>query len=101
MKNNDPASQELYDDFIEVLDEDDVYYEMVPYAMNEEGAVVGSSDHMSFRRENAASLVIGQDGITGVVHTDDDNMSIVDVELIDDIKEALVDFIIKTDEKIY
>ena len=56
---------------------------------------------MSFRRENAASLVIGQDGITGVVHTDDDNMSIVDVELIDDIKEALVDFIIKTDEKIY
>lgn len=33
MKNNDPASQELYDDFIEVLDEDDVYYEMVPYAM--------------------------------------------------------------------
>lgn len=101
VKNNDPASQELYDDFIEVLDEDDVYYEMVPYAMNEEGAVVGSSDHMSFRRENAASLVIGQDGITGVVHTDDDNMSIVDVELIDDIKEALVDFIIKTDEKIY
>ena len=33
VKNNDPASQELYDDFIEVLDEDDVYYEMVPYAM--------------------------------------------------------------------
>ena len=101
MKNNDPASQELYDDFIEVLDENEVYYEIVPYAMNEEGVIVGSSDHMSFRRANDASLIIGQDGITEIVHTEDDNMSIVDCKLIENIKDALVDFIIKNDNKIY
>ena len=101
VKNNNPLCQELYDDFIEVLDEDKVYYEMVPYARNEEGRIVGSSDHMSFRRGNDASLVIGQDGIVGIVHSEADNMSIVDFELIDSIKNALVDFIIKSDNKIY
>ena len=101
VKNNDPLSQELYDDFIEVLDENEVYYEIVPYAMNEEGVIVGSSDHMSFRRANDASLIIGQDGITEIVHTEDDNMSIVDCKLIENIKDALVDFIIKNDNKIY
>ena len=99
VKNNDPLSQELYDDFIEVLDENEVYYEIVPYAMNEEGVIVGSSDHMSFRRANDASLIIGQDGITEIVHTEDDNMSIVDCKLIENIKDALVDFIIKNDNK--
>ena len=34
VKNNNPLCQELYDDFIEVLDENKVYYEMVPYARN-------------------------------------------------------------------
>ena len=101
VKNTNPLCQELYDDFIEVLDEDKVYYEMVPYASNKEGRIVGSSDHMSFRRDNDASLVIGQDGIVGVVHSEDDNMSIVDFELIESIKDALVDFIIKSDSKIY
>ena len=101
VKNNDPLSQELYDDFIVVLDENEVYYEIVPYAMNEEGVIVGSSDHMSFRRANDASLIIGQDGITEIVHTEDDNMSIVDCKLIENIKDALVDFIIKNDNKIY
>ena len=74
---------------------------MVPYASNKEGRIVGSSDHMSFRKDNDASLVIGQDGIVGVVHSEDDNMSIVDFELIESIKDALVDFIIKSDSKIY
>ena len=83
------------------MDEDQVDYEMVPYAMNEEGAIVGSSDHMSFRRDNDASLVIGQDGIVGIVHSEDDNMSIIDFELIEDIKDALVDFIIDNEGKIY
>ena len=101
LKNTNPACQELYDDFIEVLEEDKVYYELVPYARNKEGAIVGSSDHMSFRRENDASLVIGQDGIVGIVHSKDDNMSIVDFELIESIKDALVDFIIKSDSKVY
>lgn len=101
VKNTNPLCEELYDDFIEVLDEDKVYYEMVPYARNEDGRIVGSSDHMSFRRGNDASLVIGQDGIVGIVHSEADNMSIVDFELIDSIKEALVDFIIKNDNKIY
>ena len=101
VKNTNPLCQELYDDFIEVLDEDKVYYEMVPYARNEEGRIVGSSDHMSFRRGNDSSLVIGQDGIVGIVHSEADNMSIVDFELIDSIKDALVDFIIKSDNKIY
>lgn len=101
VKNTNPTCQELYDDFIGVLDEDQVEYEMVPYAMNEEGAIVGSSDHMAFRRDNDASLVIGQDGIVGIVHTEDDNMSIIDFELIEDIKDALVDFIIDNEGKIY
>lgn len=101
VKNNDPLSQELYDDFIEILDKNDIYYEIVPYAMNEEGVIVGSSDHMSFRRVNDASLIIGQDGITGIVHSKDDNMSIVDCKLIENIKDALVDFIVKNDNKIY
>ena len=56
---------------------------------------------MSCRKDNDASLVIGQDGIVGVVHSEDDNMSIVDFELIESIKDALVDFIIKSDSKIY
>ncbi|WP_195469094.1 M28 family peptidase [Clostridium sp. D43t1_170807_H7] len=101
VKNTNPLCQELYDDFIEVLDEDKVYYEMVPYARNEEGRIVGSSDHMSFRKGNDASLVIGQDGIVGIVHSKEDNMSIVDFELIDNIKDALVDFIIKSENKVY
>ena len=101
IKNTSPLCEELYDDFIEVLDEDKVYYEMVPYARNEDGRIVGSSDHMSFRRGNDASLVIGQDGIVGIVHSESDNMSIVDFELIEGIKDALVDFIIKNDNKIY
>ena len=90
IKNTSPLCEELYDDFIEVLDEDKVYYEMVPYARNEDGRIVGSSDHMSFRRGNDASLVIGQDGIVGIVHSESDNMSIVDFELIEGIKDALV-----------
>ena len=57
--------------------ENEVYYEIVPYAMNEEGVIVGSSDHMSFRRANDASLIIGQDGITEIVHTEDDNKIII------------------------
>lgn len=101
VKNTSPLCEELYDDFIEVLDKDKVYYEMVPYARNEDGRIVGSSDHMSFRRGNDASLVIGQDGIVGIVHSESDNMSIVDFELIESIKDALVDFIIKNDNKIY
>lgn len=101
VKNTSPLCEELYDDFIKVLDEDKVYYEMVPYARNEGGRIVGSSDHMSFRRGNDASLVIGQDGIVGIVHSEADNMSIVDFELIESIKDALVDFIIKNDNKIY
>lgn len=101
VKNNDPSCQELYDDFIEVLDKDKVYYQMVPYARNEEGRIVGSSDYMSFRKGNDSSLVIGQDGIVGIVHSQEDNISIVDFELIEDIKDALVDFIIETEGKIY
>ena len=101
VKNTSPLCEELYDDFIEVLDEDKIYYEMVPYARNEDGRIVGSSDHMSFRRGNDASLVIGQDGIVGIVHSEADNMSIVDFELIESIKDALVDFIVKSDNKIY
>ena len=101
VKNTSPLCEELYNDFIEVLDEDNVYYEMVPYARNEEGRIVGSSDHMSFRRGDDAALVIGQDGIVGIVHSEEDNMSIVDFESIESIKDALVDFIIKSDNKIY
>lgn len=101
VKNTDETCEKLYDDFIEVLEENNVYYEMVPYARNEEGRIVGSSDHMSFRRNNDTSLVIGQDGIVGIVHSKDDNMSIVDFDLIESIKNALVDFIIKSDNKIY
>lgn len=101
VKNTSPLCEELYNDFIEVLDEDNVYYEMVPYARNEEGIIVGSSDHMSFRRGDDAALVIGQDGIVGIVHSEEDNMSIVDFESIESIKDALVDFIIKSDNKIY
>ena len=56
---------------------------------------------MSFRRGNDSSLVIGQDGIVGIVHSEADNMSIIDFELIDSIKDALVDFIIKNDNKVY
>lgn len=101
VKENNPSCQELYDDFIEVLDKDKVYYEMVPYARNEQGRIVGSSDHMSFRKGNDASLVIGQDGIVGTVHSEEDNISIVDFELIEDITDALVDFIIEAEGKIY
>lgn len=101
VKNTDETCEKLYDDFIQVLEENNVYYEMVPYARNEEGRIVGSSDHMSFRRNNDTSLVIGQDGIVGIVHSKDDNMSIVDFDLIESIKNALVDFIIKSDNKIY
>ena len=101
VKNTSPLCEELYNDFIEVLDEDNVYYEMVPYARNEEGIIVGSSDHMSFRRGDDAALVIGQDGIVGIVHSEEDNMSIVDFESIESIKDALVDFIIMSDNKIY
>lgn len=101
VKDTNPICQQLYSDFIDVLDEDNVNYEMVPYAMNEEGVIVGSSDHMAFRRNNDASLVIGQDGIVGIVHSKDDNMSIIDFELIEDVKNALVDFIIETEGKIY
>ena len=101
VKNTSPLCEELYNDFIEVLDEDNVYYEMVPYARNEEGRIVGSSDHMSFRRGDDAALVIGQDGIVGIVHSEEDNMSIVDFESIESIKDALVDFIIMSDNKIY
>lgn len=101
VKNNSPLCQELYDDFIDILDDNKIYYEMVPYARNENGRIVGSSDHMSFRRGNDASLVIGQDGIVGIVHSEEDNISIVDFELIDSIKDALVDFIIKNNNKIY
>ena len=101
VKNTNPVCQELYDDFIEVLDKDKVYYEMVPYARDEEGRIVGSSDHMSFRKGNHASLVIGQDGIVGIVHSEEDNMSIIDFELIDSIKDALVDFIINNNDKVY
>lgn len=101
VKEEDTKCQELYSDFIKVLDDNNIYYENVPYAMNKEGMIVGSSDHMSFRRGNSASLVIGQDGIVGTVHTEEDNMSIIDFKLIEDIKDALVDFIIKNDKKIY
>ena len=74
---------------------------MVPYARNKEGRIVGSSDHMSFRINNDASLVVGQDGIVGIVHTKEDNMSIVDFDLIENTKNALVDFIIKNNDKEY
>ena len=74
---------------------------MVPYARNKEGKIIGSSDHMSFRKGHDASLVIGQDGIHGIVHTEEDNINIVDFELIESIKDAVVDFIIKNENKIY
>lgn len=101
VKNDIEESQELYNDFINVLDKNDVDYEMVPYAMNDEGRVVGTSDNAVFSRYNNAALVIGQSGISDIVHTEEDNMEIIDVELIKEIKDVLVEFIIESDSKVY
>lgn len=101
VKNDIEESQELYNDFINILYKNDVDYEMVPYAMNEDGRIVGTSDNAIFSRYNSAALVIGQSGISNVVHTEEDNMDIIDVELIREIKDALVEFIIESDSKIY
>lgn len=101
VENNVERSQELYNDFIDVLDKNDVNYEMVPYAMNEDGRIVGTSDHAVFSKYDSASLIIGQCGISDVVHTTNDSMEIIDVELINEIKDVLVEFIIESDSKIY
>lgn len=101
VKNDIEVSQELYNDFINILDKNHVNYEMVPYAMNDEGRVVGTSDNAVFSKYNNAALVIGQSGISDIVHTEEDNMDIIDVELIKEIKDALVEFIIESDSKVY
>lgn len=100
IQNKDSNSNELYKDFIKVLKENGVPCADVPYAYSG-GRVVGTSDHQIFQQNGDAAFIVGQDGIGDVVHTPDDNLSIVDYKSIELVKNALVDFIIKSNGKIY
>lgn len=100
IKNSQKESDELYKDFTKVLKENNIKCEEVPYAYSG-GRIVGTSDHILFQYDGDAAFIVGQDGIGEVVHTPKDNLSVVDYENITHIKDAIVDFIIKTDGKIY
>ena len=100
VKNQKENCNELYKDFIKVLDENNVKYEDIPYA-SQNGRIVGTSDHAIFQHNGDAALVVGQDGIGGIVHTPDDNLSVVDFDNITQIKNAIVDFVNKNSEKMY
>lgn len=99
--NNNEMCQALYDDFIKCLDKNKVPYEVTPYAMNDDGVIVGTSDHAIFKKYDNASLIVGQVGIVGLVHTEEDNLSIVDFKAIEEIKDAIVDFVKTTEGVIY
>lgn len=100
VENSFEESSALYKDFIKTLDNNNIKYENIPYAYLN-GNIVGTSDHFLFQNSGKAALIIGQDGIGEVVHTPEDNLSIIDYNNITSIKDALVEFIATNHKTIY
>lgn len=100
VKNGSKESNKLYEDFLKVLDSKNIKYEDIPYAY-ENGQVIGTSDHLLFQNEGDAALIIGQNGIGGIVHTPDDNLDVIDYDNISQIKDAIVEFVVLNNSTIY
>ena len=57
------------------------------------GVIRGTSDHQIFRMYGYPSLVIGDDNIIDIVHTDNDNLDNVDYSYLEKLSEVIYKFI--------
>lgn len=63
---------------------------------------MGTSDHEIFQENGKAAIILGEDLITDIPHTDkDSNRDLLNYEEMDRLTDAIVDFVVSSDGKIY
>ena len=92
MGNNDAKSEGLYSAMRKIFNEEEVPYNDNVYA-TKNGVIRGTSDHQIFRMYGYLSLVIGDDNIIDIVHTDNDNLDNVDYSDLEKLSEVIYKFI--------
>ena len=92
MGNNDTKSEELYSAMRKIFNEEGVPYNYNVYA-TKNGVIRGTSDHQIFRIYGYPSLVLGDDNIIDIVHTDNDNLDNVDYSDLEKLSEVIYKFI--------
>ena len=76
----------------EPVNEEGVKYNDNVYA-TKNGVIRGTSDHQIFRMYGYPSLVLGDDNIIDIVHTDNDNLDNVDYSDLEKLSEVIYKFI--------
>ena len=92
MGNNDAKSEGLYSAMRKIFNEEEVPYNDNVYA-TKNGVIRGTSDHQIFRMYGYPSLVLGDDNIIDIVHTDNDNLDNVDYSDLEKLSEVIYKFI--------
>mgnify|MGYP003248544998 FL=1 len=92
MGNNDVKSEKLYSAMRELFNEEGVAYNDNIYA-TKNGVLRGTSDHQIFRMYGYPSLVLGDDNIIDIVHTNNDNLDNIDYSDLEKLSEVLFKFI--------
>lgn len=102
VKNEYPNSAELYRDFLPFFEKYNIPYENIAYAADEDGDAAGSSDNQVFQENGHAAIVLGETKLLGFTNTrKDKDISMLDFEEMERLMEAVADFVIKADGKIY
>lgn len=100
--NDHKISKELYRDFIPYLKKHEIPYKDILYTTNDEGEVTGTSDHEIFQQNGKAAIILGEDLIYDIPHSDkDSDRNLLDYDEMDRLTNAIVDFIVSSNGKIY
>lgn len=102
VKNLYENSEELYRDFIPILEQYEIPYRDIVYAADIDGDPLGSSDHEIFQENGHAAIILGEAEIFGFTNTKKDkDMSILDFYELNRLTEAVTYFILSTNGHIY
>lgn len=99
MGNNDVKSEPLYIAMRNIFDEEGVKYNSNIYA-TKNGVIRGTSDHQIFRMYGHPSIVIGDDNIFDIVHSERDNLDNIDFSDLEKLSEVLCKFIYESRYKL-
>lgn len=102
MKNEFPNSEKLYKEFLPFLDKYNIPYENIVYAADEDGDAVGNSDNLVFQENGRAAIVLGETQLVGFTNTrKDKDLTLMDYKELVRLTNAVADFIISSDGRIY
>lgn len=102
VKNLEKNSEKLYEDFLPFLDKHGIPYKDSAYAADPDGDPMGSSDHRAFQENGRAAIVLGEADLLGYSNTKKDkDLNVLDYSELDRLADAVEDFVVTTDGKIY